>query len=68
MNDFNWIVYDLKTKQSKKHTMDIPLVTDEFGLGEFTELKDGLIYTANRLDNGVLQRSCHRSGIRPYLV
>ena len=33
--------------------MDIPLVTDEFGLGEYTELKDGLIYTANRLDDGV---------------
>lgn len=53
MNDFNWTVYDIKTKQIKKHSIDIPLVTDDFGLGEFTELKDGLIYTANRLENGV---------------
>lgn len=53
MNDFNWTLYDLKTKQSEKHSMEIPLVEDDFGLGEFTEMKDGLIYTANRLDNGV---------------
>lgn len=53
MNDFNWTVYDIKTKQIKKHSMDIPLVTDKFGLGEYTTLNDGLIYTANRLDNGI---------------
>jgi len=53
MGDFNWTVYDIKTKQVEKHSIDIPLVTDDFGLGEFTELKDGLIYTANRLENGV---------------
>jgi len=53
MNDFNWTVYDIKTKQVEKHSMDIPLVTDEFGLGEYTTLKDGLIYTANRLDDGI---------------
>lgn len=53
MKDFNWTVYDIKTKQIKKHSMDMPLVTDDFGLGEFTELKDGLIYTANRLDDGI---------------
>lgn len=53
MGDFNWTVYDLKTKQVEKHSMDIPLVTDEFGLGEYTTLNDGLIYTANRLDNGI---------------
>ncbi|QNR20801.1 hypothetical protein HNY42_07580 [Exiguobacterium sp. Helios] len=53
MNDFNWTVYDIKTKQVEKHSMDIPLVTDEFGLGEYTTLKDGLIYTANRLNDGI---------------
>jgi len=53
MGDFNWTVYDIKTKQVEKHSMDIPLVTDEFGLGEYTTLKDGLIYTANRLDDGI---------------
>ena len=54
MNDFNWTVYDLASKKSEKHKLDIPLVTDEFGLDEFTELKDGLIYTANRTGSGVI--------------
>ncbi|MCT4779959.1 MULTISPECIES: hypothetical protein [Exiguobacterium] len=54
MKDFNWTVYDLASKKSEKHKLDIPLVIDEFGLDEFTELKDGLIYTANRTGNGVI--------------
>lgn len=54
MNDFNWTVYDLASKKSEKHKLDIPLVTDEFGLDEFTELKDGMIYTANRTGSGVI--------------
>lgn len=50
----SWIVYDLASKKSEKHSMDIPLVTDKFGLGSYTELKDDLIYTANRIDDGVI--------------
>ena len=54
MNDVNWTVYDLASKKSEKHKLDIPLVTDEFGLDEFIELKDGLIYMANRTGSGVI--------------
>ncbi|MDW2885933.1 hypothetical protein [Exiguobacterium artemiae] len=50
----SWIIYDWASKKSEKHSMDIPLVTDKFGLGSYTELKDDLIYTANRIDDGVI--------------
>ncbi|WP_393965280.1 hypothetical protein [Exiguobacterium sp. S22-S28] len=49
----NWTVYDLASKKSTKHKISIPLIKDESGLGEYTELKDDLIYTANRTGKGV---------------
>ena len=50
----SWVIYDLASKRSTKYKLDVPLVTDESGLGSFTELKDGLIYTANRTGDGVI--------------
>ncbi|WP_214721273.1 hypothetical protein [Exiguobacterium sp. s192] len=52
--DLIWAVYDLASKKSTKYKIGIPLVLDESGLGEYTELKDGLIYTANRTGDGVV--------------
>ncbi|RDB34452.1 hypothetical protein [Exiguobacterium sp. RIT594] len=49
----NWTIYDLASKKSIKHKISIPSVTDESGSGEYTELKDDLIYTANRTGDGV---------------
>ncbi|MDI3234270.1 hypothetical protein QK289_04555 [Exiguobacterium antarcticum] len=51
----SWIVFDLASKKLEQHKMAAPKLNEaDSGLSRFIELKNGLIYTANRTDDGVI--------------